>query len=123
MNVSDQITFAGFISDVHGFMQSLDIFVLPSYWEGFGYVLVEAMVNALPVVAFNITSNPEIIDDKNTGFLCEPGNTNELVEKTNFLIRKPKLRDKMGKAGKERVFSLFTIENTVKETEKLLSAL
>jgi len=123
LNVSDRVTFCGFISDVHSFMQSLDIFILPSYWEGFGYVLVEAMVNALPVVAFDITSNPEIIDDEKTGFLCKAGDTEELVEKTNEFIRKPDLRYKMGKAGKKRVLSRFTIQNTVVETEKLLAAL
>ncbi|NBB89402.1 MAG: glycosyltransferase [Bacteroidetes bacterium] len=123
LNVSDKITFSGFVSDVHSFMQSLDVFILPSYWEGFGYVLVEAMVNALPVVAFDITSNPEVVEDEKTGFLCEAGDTEELVEKTNELIRKPDLRHKLGQAGKKRVLSRFTIQNTVMETEKLLSAL
>ncbi len=123
LKVSDKVTFPGFISDVNSFMQGLDIFVLPSYWEGFGYVLVEAMVNALPVVAFDITSNPEIIEDLQTGFLCKAGDTNELMKKTNLLIHKPELRNAMGKAGKERVLSLFTIEKTVDETENLLATL
>jgi glycosyltransferase involved in cell wall biosynthesis len=123
LNVSDKITFTGFVSDVHSFMQNLDIFVLPSYWEGFGYVLVEAMVNALPVVAFDITSNPEIIDDMQTGFLCKAGDTNELMEQTQLLMNNPELRSTMGKAGRERVLSLFTLEKTVQETENLLASL
>lgn len=123
LNVSEKVTFAGFVSDVHGFMQSLDIFVLPSYWEGFGYVLVEAMVNSVPVVAFNITSNPEIVEDQKTGFLCKPGNTEAMLEQTMKLIQNPNLRNKMGKAGRESVLARFTMERTVREVEQLLERL
>jgi glycosyltransferase involved in cell wall biosynthesis len=123
LNVSAHITFAGFISDAHAFMQSLDIFILPSYWEGFGYVLVEAMVNSVPVVAFNITSNPEIVDDQTTGILCRPGDTEALLTQTMKLIQNPKLRTEMGQAGRERVLARFTMERTVQEVEQLLERL
>ena len=47
---------------------SSDVFLLPSLWEGFGYVIVEASLSELPIVAFDISSNSEVINES-TGFL------------------------------------------------------
>jgi len=46
----------------------IDIFVLSSSRESYGYVIAEAMASARPEVAFNVSSNPEIIEEGRTGF-------------------------------------------------------
>jgi glycosyltransferase involved in cell wall biosynthesis len=51
----------GFTPDIENFMRRLDIFVLPSKWEGFGYASAEAMATGLPVVAYDVSSNREVI--------------------------------------------------------------
>ncbi|MBK7812053.1 MAG: glycosyltransferase [Saprospiraceae bacterium] len=52
---------------MNAFMNSIDIFLLSSAWEGFGFCFVEAMLRAKPIVAFNISSNPEIVENDKTG--------------------------------------------------------
>lgn len=118
LNVEDKIIFTGFVANITDFMESIDIYILPSLWEGFGYVLVEAMLHKKPVIAFNLSSNPEIIADKKTGFLTDPNNFEEVTEKIKLLATNQELREKMGMDGEKRVKSLFIIERVVEEIEK-----
>ena len=69
--LKQDVILLGFVEDMGNFMHNLDIFVLTSSWEGFGYVIVEAMAASKPVVAYNISSNPEIIRENQTGFLVD----------------------------------------------------
>lgn len=118
--VEDCIHFAGFVEDIKGFMQGLDIFVLTSYWEGFGYVLVEAMACAKPVVAFDMTSNPEVVADNDTGYLTEPKQAEPMAECIYQLVDNIDLRQKMGSQGRQRVEEFFDINRTIREVEELI---
>jgi len=121
--VENRILFLGFINNIKAFMECIDIFVLPSLWEGFGYVLVEAMACKKPVVAFNISSNPEIIAENETGFLIEDLNITAFTLKVETLIEDPALRDSFGQAGRIRVERLFDITGTENNVEQLLAGL
>jgi glycosyltransferase involved in cell wall biosynthesis len=80
--LEQEVIFTGFIEDMPGFMNSIDIFLFTSLWEGFGFALVEAMIAGKPVVAFNTTSNPEIVASDTTGFLVDfriPGMFAEII--------------------------------------------
>ncbi|MCF8377994.1 MAG: glycosyltransferase [Bacteroidales bacterium] len=112
--------FSGFVEDMKGFMQSIDIFVLTSIWEGFGYVLVEAMACNKPVVAFEISSNPEIIEDTKTGYLVPAFDMEAMTDKVVQLIKDKKLREELGKRGRERVENMFSIDKTQENLENLL---
>ncbi|MBE0638555.1 MAG: glycosyltransferase [Bacteroidales bacterium] len=116
------IQLVGYVKDVTAFMQQIDIFVLTSQWEGFGYVLAEAMACHKPVIAFNHSSNPELIDNQKTGFLVEPGNMDELFQKTTLMIKDKSLRLAMGKAGRERVEREFDFEQTYRQIKDFLTA-
>lgn len=120
LKVDDKIVFTGFVEDVSNFMECIDIYVLPSLWEGFGYVLAEAMICKKPVIAFNLSSNPEILENQKTGFLVEQNNMDELVDKVKLLAGDPELREKMGIEGEKRVLKYFTIDKTVEEVEKII---
>lgn len=71
LDVEKEVIFLGFVENVNRFMQAIDIFLMTSFYEGFGYVIVEAMANRKPVVAFDVRSNSEIIEDGKTGFLIK----------------------------------------------------
>jgi glycosyltransferase involved in cell wall biosynthesis len=119
--VEDRIIFLGFINNIKAFMENIDIFVLPSIWEGFGYVLVEAMACKKPVVAFNISSNAEIIINNETGFLIDDQDIITFSGKVERLINDPALCVTYGKAGRRRVEEIFEIERTRKNVEVLLN--
>lgn len=69
LGVSDHVHFTGFMADLGPFWNSIDIFVLSSLWEGFGYVLVEAMAAKVPVVAFGVSNIPELVEHGHNGLL------------------------------------------------------
>ncbi len=107
LDVSDVVKFVGFVDDMKSFHASQDIFCLPSLWEGFGYALVEAMTLEKPVVGFEISSNPEVVNNNKTGLLVPPRDVKSLAAALEMLIRDEKLRTKMGKFGRERVLNKF----------------
>ena len=119
--LTDKIILLGFIKDMTAFMNSIDIFALTSSWEGFGYVIVEAMACEKPVVAFDISSNPEIITDNKTGFLVEYPDPKQFADKIAKLVRDKKLLMKMGKNGRESVEKRFELHNIIDELVEFIS--
>ncbi len=121
--VSDSIVFYGFVENIKSFMFSIDIFLLTSLWEGFGYVIAEAMACKKAVVAFEISSNPELISHKETGMLIPPFNK-ELFAKTVInQIKNSDASRKMGEAGRKRLEQNFTREKVTKELLSYLEKL
>ena len=114
MDLSNEVKLVGFEKDIRLFLEKIDIFVLPSLWEGFGYVVVEAMESCKPVVAFEVGGVPEIIEDGLTGYLTEIKNVEKMSEKIELLIKDKKLIKKMGIAGRKRGIEIFSIEKTSK---------
>lgn len=120
IGVDQKVEFLGFVENMPAFFNSLDIFLLSSDYEGFAYVITEAMASCKPVVAFDIKSTSEIIVDGETGFITGRGKTNEMAERIIELAADPKLRASMGKRGKKRVEELFSFEKTQREILDLL---
>jgi len=103
------------------FHLSLDIFALPSLWEGFGFVLAEAMSLGLPVAAFAVSSIPEVVEDKVTGLLCPP-DAPALAESLLALMQGADLRKRLGAAGRARVLQHFELHKTFADLERCLDA-
>ena len=89
LEVEDKVEFCGFIANPKDIMYAGDIFLLPSFWEGFGYVLAEAGLCKKPVVAFDTSSNPEVVLHNKTGFLTEPDNVAAFADKVGIINKKP----------------------------------
>lgn len=92
------------------FYQQSDIFVFPTLNEAFGLVLLEAMQSGLPVIASDEGGIPDIIADKQTGFIVPKNDPVQLADKLSFLINNPSLRETMGSAGKKRFKDHFTLQ-------------
>ncbi len=121
LGVDQRVEFLGFVENMPAFFNSLDIFLLSSEYEGFGYVITEAMASSKPVVAFDIKSTSEIILDGETGFITGPGKTKEMADRIVELATDNKLRANMGARGKKRVEKLFSFEKNQKEILALLT--
>ena len=92
----------GPISDVKKEYLSSSVFVLPSRFEGFGLVIIEAMACGVPVVAFDCENGPRsIIADGETGFLIPPFDINAFAEKVMLLISDIELRKQVGMNAQE----------------------
>lgn len=116
-NLQKDVILLGFVKDMDCFMKSIDIFLLTSIWEGFGYVLVESMIKSKPVIAFDITSNPEIITQNETGFLINYPDVDAFAEKTQLLIQNEYIRNLLGENGRMSVINRFNITDRISEFE------
>lgn len=119
--IEEYFKLAGFYEDVHEFLSELDIYVCSSKFEGFGFSIVEAMLHKLPVVGFDISSNPEVIEDKKTGYLVSPFDVEELYQKTLFLINSEEDRIRLGKNGYEKAAEHFDREKGFERLEWILN--
>ncbi|MGK2961551.1 MAG: glycosyltransferase [Gemmatimonadaceae bacterium] len=108
--LGDAVRFLGWRNDISDVMQRWHIYVQPSFAEGFGLAVLEAMAAGLPVVAGNAGGLPEVVVDGETGFLVEPGDPAALAARIRQLIEDPALARRMGDAGRERVARHFTPE-------------
>lgn len=105
-DLTDVFQFLGFLDNPKDLLMSSDVFLLPSLWEGFGYVIVEASLSELPVVAFDISSNSEVINEA-TGFLTPPHDVAAFCDKIAYLYNNLEERKAMGKAGRKFVVEHF----------------
>lgn len=122
LDVHDRVEFLGFITDLKGFHASLDIFALSSLWEGFCYAQVESMTLERPVVAFNVSSIPEVVIHEETGYLVEAEDVEAYAARLEQLIRDPELRARLGSAGRKRVIENFEIHKVLDDFEKVIHA-
>lgn len=105
------VRFAGFQSQdaVADALAGADVFVLPSFAEGVPVVLMEAMASARPVISSLVAGIPELVEDGISGFLVPPGDAEALAIRIGQLADDPKLRKKMGAAGRLKVRAEFNI--------------
>jgi len=119
--VAEHILFTGFVEQPKDLYMSGDVFLLPSIWEGFGYVLAEAGLCSLPSIAFNISSNSQIIQDGKTGVLVTEQNPLSFADAVIKLSENERLRQELGAAAKSFVKKNFEAENIFKEIERVIS--
>lgn len=121
--VFDNLIITGWVSDVRQYIRLLDVGVLFTRWEGFGYALAEYMIDSKPLIGTNVDSIPELIEHEKNGYLIEVENLNETIEKLKILLNNPHLRVKMGNSGNKIVKEKFNSERVVVEHLKLFNHL
>jgi len=109
----------GFVEDVRGVLSAADVYVMPSLWEGWGLALGEAMSASLPAVGTDVPAVRDLIVDGTTGLLVERKDAVGLAEAMWRLARDGELRERMGRAGRERIVRRFSIDRTVAAHEAL----
>jgi len=111
--------FLGERSDVPNLLTLFDVLAVPSEWEAFGIVNLEAMATAKPVVAFDIDGIPEAIVDGETGLLVPHRDSRALASAITQLLDDPPLRHRMGAAGRQRVEQRFDVRCMVRKFESI----
>jgi glycosyltransferase involved in cell wall biosynthesis len=120
LDISERVTFAGFIKDMPSALASLDIFVLPSvYPEPLSTVCLQAMALGLPIIGTSLGGTPEMIDHGKTGLLVPPHAPEQLAEAIQDLLGDTEGRHQMGEAGKKRMEEKFALETMVETLEDL----
>lgn len=123
LGLGDRVVFTGFRADVPELLNALDVFVLPSLWEGLPIALLEAMAVGVPVIASAVDGSAEVVQPGTTGLLIPPQDVPLLVEAMERLLETPPMARRLARAGLERVRRLYTLEAMVRSTERLYSEL
>jgi glycosyltransferase involved in cell wall biosynthesis len=92
-----------------------DVFAHSSAWEGFGLVLLEAMLAGLPVAATSVSAVPEIVTEE-TGLLVATGDDEALAAALGRLVGDPALRERLGSAGRARAHAEFSVARMAERT-------
>jgi len=123
--VKELIKFVGRID--HGrlvyYYSSADIFVIPSYYESFGLVTLEAMACQLPVVASRTGGLQILVKDGETGLLFEPRNPKDLTEKILHLYNSKELAEKITQNAYDNIKKSYSWRKVAEEIEKIYLSL
>jgi glycosyltransferase involved in cell wall biosynthesis len=116
LGAENKIFLIGKIEEASRYLKAFDIFTLTSITEAFPYVLLEAGLASLPVIASNVGGIPEIIENGQTGILIQPRNSEEIKDKIEEIAKNIDKYSFFGKNLKEKIEKEFTKEKMIEKT-------
>lgn len=122
LGVAEKVIFTGHLKDDGLFRAAYaacDIFALPSEYEAFGIVLLEAMACEKPCVGTRVGGVPEVIEEGKTGLIVEYADSKALGDALLKILSDAQLKKEMGVRGRTRVEDNFTWKHVVDEIEKV----
>jgi glycosyltransferase involved in cell wall biosynthesis len=126
LGLSRRVHFAGARRDLGNILAAIDMFLMPSLWEGLPLSLVLAMGASLPVIASRVAGIPEVVQHDVTGVLVDPGNVSQLADAIARLVPNASLRASLGQAARDFVTPRFGVDGYIASMtalyERLLSA-
>jgi len=117
--VEEHVVFPG-NRDITSFYHACDIFILPSLYESFGIVYIEASACGKPVVGSKSGGIPDAVADGESGLLIETGNVKAIQDALIKLLEVRELRERLGRQGYERVQRYFTLDRLKDELRQLI---
>ena len=114
LQISDRITFLGARSDIYEFLSAIDVFVMPSLWEGQPIALLEALAIAKPCIVSAVDGIPEIITEGINGILVTPKNIEQLAQAMNQAIYNPEILRNIADKGAKTINQKFLAQNMAK---------
>ena len=109
----------GFGGRVEPYLKALDVFVMPSYWEGLPIAVLEAMAMGLPIVATSVNGTPEAVADGESGYLVPARDAAALADRLAAIAADAGARERFGLAGRGIAAERFTIDRMVAELDAL----
>ena len=103
----------GFVDNFRTLMELSDVIVVPSRIDGMPLVVLEAQALGKPVVASAVGSVPEMIQDNESGFLCEPGDVSAFCQRILELFQSPEKRAAMGAAAQQAVRQRHDVDTMI----------
>jgi glycosyltransferase involved in cell wall biosynthesis len=122
LEIADRVTFAGYHSDAHRFLGVMDVFVMPSLFESWGFVAVEAMAAGCPVVCTDIPGPSFFVRHERTGLVVPAGDPAAIAAAVRRLRRDPGLRERLVRAAKAHVYEEISVERMVDKYDRIYSA-
>jgi glycosyltransferase involved in cell wall biosynthesis len=123
LGISSRVHFLGARRDLGDLLHVMDLFVLPSLWEGLPLSLVLAMGAGVPVVATTVAGVPEVVEDGRTGLLVPPGDAAALGRAMRRVVTDPALGRRLADAARAGVLPRFGVDGYVSAVVRLYDRL
>ena len=117
--LEESIILFGRVPSAFQYFKAFDIYLMPSLSEGLPYVMLEAGLASMPVIATAVGGIPEIIDDMETGVLIQPRKPKEIQHALEFLISHKKSQKEYGSALRKKILEEFSINKMIVQTLKV----
>ncbi len=113
LGVADTVEFTGWVKDVSTVFAAADAFLLTSYSEGWGMVVIDAAFSNLPIIMTDVGCARELIIPEENGLVIPVNDKEALIVAMKRLITEPKLRERLGSKAYQAVKQLPTIRETL----------
>lgn len=113
LGVADRVIFTGLRRDIPQLLAAMDVFVLPSLWEGMPNALIEAMASGKAAITTDFAFAREIVNSDRLGILVPPQDSNAIARSVASLLRDATRSKRLGEAARENVRLQFSITRTV----------
>jgi glycosyltransferase involved in cell wall biosynthesis len=111
------ITFTGLRSDVPRLLSALDVFVMPSRWEGLPMALLEAMASRKPVVVTPVGGIPSVIRHDSNGLVVPPESPALLAQAITQMLTQPDLRERLASQAQQEAMAHYDVGRVVQAYE------
>lgn len=122
-NLQQFVRFTGYTDDVDKYLQSSDVFVLPSESESLSLSLLEAMSCQLPVISTRCGGPNDIVEDHKNGILIDVNSFDELKQSILYTINNYEMCKQMGKVARTTVLERFSIQHIARQHITLFQSL
>ena len=112
LGLQDCVIFTGLRTDVPRLVAALDVFAMPSHWEGLPIALLEAMAASRPVLCTRVGGIPDVVQHGDNGLLVESGDVDGLRGGIERLLRDPQLAARLAARARATVIERFDITRT-----------
>ncbi len=119
LGLEAHVVFAGYHSDVAGWLRLMNVFCSSSQTEGISMAILEALAAGVPVVATRVGGNPEIIPAREFGLLVPSNDTTALAQALVEIVQRPTAAQQMAQRGQERVLQHFSEARMLESVEEL----
>ena len=121
LGIQKKVVFTGLLhfEDKLNALKACDFLVLPSKYEMFGTVILEAFACGKPVIGSNVGSTADLVQPEFTGYLFHQSNIPELAKHITSLLSSPEMAERLGLNGRKLVSEKYSIEHTISQLESL----
>lgn len=123
LKIQDRVLFLGNRDDVHDILNALDLFVLPSLWEGLPLCLLEAIRAKVPVIATDVDGNRDVIENEISGLLIPPKNGEAIAQAVLKMLREPTLAKRYVEQASLRLKKDFSFIGMLQQTRRVYKSL
>ena len=119
LKIEEYVYFDNFRLDMPDILKAIDVYCLPSLWEGLPIGLLEAMAMGKAVIATNVNGSREVVKHKENGLLIEPKNISALVDAILQLHRQQDLKKKLQTQARNTIDEKYDVARMTQDTEEV----